>query len=140
MKVTLKHFGTMNFEATTDSGHRIALSGAPEIGGEHHGPRPMEMVLVGLGGCSGIDVMLILKKGRQRVSTCEIEINAERADTVPAVFTQIHLRYVFSGDNLDHKKVARAVALSMEKYCSVTRMLSCTATITHDFEIVATPV
>ncbi len=141
MKVKLKHFGVMSFEAVADSGHPVVMAGAPEIGGAgdgpQAGPRPMEMVLMGLGGCSGIDVMLILNKSRQRVRTCEIEIEAERADAVPAVFTRIHVRYIFSGENLDRKKVARAVALSMEKYCSVTRMLEKSAVITHDFEIAA---
>lgn len=136
MKVRLKHFGKMSFEAVADSGHPVVMAGAPEAGGENNGPRPMEMVLMGLGGCSGIDVMLILNKSRQRVSACEIVIEAERADAVPAVFTRIHVRYLVSGENLDRKKVARAVDLSMEKYCSVTRMLEKSAAITHDFEIV----
>ena len=135
MKARLKHFGKMSFEAVADSGHPVVMSGAPEVGGENNAPRPMEMVLMGLGGCSGIDVMLILNKSRQRVSACEIELSAERADTVPAVFTRIHVRYRIAGENLDRKKVARAVNLSMEKYCSVTRMLTGSVAITHDFEI-----
>ncbi len=138
MKVTLKHFGTMNFEASA-RGQRVVMAASPEVGGEPLGVRPMEMVLMGLGGCSGIDVMLILKKSRQRVSACEIEIEAARADTLPAVFTRIHVHYRLSGDNLVRSKVARAVALSMEKYCSVTRMLEGSVTITHGFEIVAAP-
>ena len=136
MQAKLRHFGTMSFAATTDSGHRVVMSASPDFGGAGDGARPMEMVLLGLGGCSGIDVLLILKKSRQRVRACEIEIEAERADTVPAVFTRIHLRYLFRGENLDRKKVARAVALSMEKYCSVTRMLEHSVAITHDFEII----
>ena len=136
MKARLKHFGNMSFEAIADSGHPVIMAGAPQVGGENNGPRPMEMVLMGLGGCSGMDVMLILNKGRQRVRGLEIELSAERADAVPAVFTRIHLRYSLSGENLDPAKVARAVDLSMKKYCSVTRMLEKTAAITHEFEIV----
>ncbi len=137
MKVRLKQFGALNFEARADSGHRVVMAASPEVGGEGAGPRPMEMVLMGLGGCSGIDVALILRKSRQRVRDFEIDIEAERADAVPAVFTRIHVHYRFRGENLDPGKVARAVALSMEKYCSVTRMLERAATITHDFEIIA---
>ncbi len=137
MKVRLKHFGAMSFEAVADSGHRVVVAGAAEIGGDNSGPRPMEMVLIGLGGCSGIDVMLILQKSRQRVVSCEIEIEAERADSIPQVFTRIHLHYLIGGENLDSRKVARAIALSMEKYCSVTRMLEKSVSITHGFEIVA---
>ena len=139
MKARLRHFGKMRFEAVADSGHPVILSASPDLGGESHGPRPMEMVLMGLGGCSGIDVLLILNKSRQRVHTCEIELSAERADAVPAVFTRIHVRYILSGENLDRRKVARAVALSMDKYCSVTQMLSSTVAITHDFEIAGQP-
>ena len=130
----------MSFAATSDSGHRVVISGAPEIGGatdgDAAGVRPMEMVLMGLGGCSGIDVLLILAKSRQRVHSCEIELHAERAAEIPAVFTRIHVNYLIGGDNLNHKKVARAVALSMEKYCSVTKMLQHAVEITHDFTII----
>ncbi len=140
MRVRLKHFDTMSFSAIADSDQRVVMSGAPVVGGavsgDAAGARPMEIVLMGLGGCSGIDVLLILKKSRQRVRTCEIDIQATRADSIPAVFTRIHVHYIFSGENLNLKKVARAVALSMEKYCSVTRMLVSTVAITHDFEII----
>lgn len=135
MRVKLAHVGGMNFEAVADSGRRVVMSAAAEAGGDNTGPRPMEMVLMGLGGCSGIDVLSILRKSRQRVSACEIGIEAERADAVPAVFTRIHIRFRLRGERLDRNKVARAVSLSMEKYCSVTRMLEKTAAITHDFEI-----
>lgn len=135
MRVKLTHVGGMNFEAVADSGRRVVMSAALDAGGDNAGPRPMEMVLMGLGGCSGIDVLSILRKGRQRVSACEIVIEAERADAVPAVFTRIHIRFRLRGERLDRGKVARAVSLSMEKYCSVTRMLEKTAAITHDFEI-----
>lgn len=137
MKATLKHFGTMSFAAVADSGHRVVMSASPEVGGEGDGARPMEMVLMGLGGCSGIDVMLILNKSRQRVTACEITLSAERAESVPAVFSRIHAHYTIGGINLQHDKVTRAVALSMEKYCSVARMLEHAVAITHSFEIVA---
>ncbi|MGI9309982.1 MAG: OsmC family protein [bacterium] len=139
MKATLKHFGKMSFEAVADSGHRVVVSASPEVGGEGDGARPMEMVLIGLGGCSGIDVMLILRKSRQLVASCEIELRAERADAVPAVFTRIHAHFRIGGDDLDRRKVARAVSLSIEKYCSVARMLEPSVAITHGFEIVAPP-
>jgi len=135
VRVTLVHVGGMNFQAVGNNGRRVMMSAAAEAGGDDAGPRPMEMVLMGLGGCSGIDVLSILRKGRQRVSACEISIEAERADAVPAVFTRIHLRFRLRGERLNRNKVARAVSLSMEKYCSVTRMLEKTAAITHDFEI-----
>ena len=136
MRVKLAHFGALSFESVGDSGHRVVMSASPAAGGEDHGARPMEMVLMGLGGCSGIDVMLILNKSRQRVTDCEIEIEAERADSIPEVFTRIHIRYLVGGKNLSRNKVARAVALSMEKYCSVTRMLEASVAITHGFEII----
>ena len=137
MQVKLARVNGVNFVATTDSGHKIEMDGSEADGGSDLGARPMEVVLSGLGGCSAIDVMLILQKSRQSVSNCEIEISAERADTIPKVFTRIHIHYIVSGDNLDPKKVGHAVNLSMEKYCSVTRMLESTAEITADFVIVS---
>ena len=139
MKVTLERLGNISFTAQTESGHRVIMDAAPAVGGENAGPRPMEMVLMGLGGCSGIDVISILNKSRQQVSKCTIELSAERADTIPRVFTHIHVHYVLSGNELDSKKVERAILLSMEKYCSVTRMLEKAASISHDFEIQADP-
>jgi len=136
MKATLKKVGKIAFEAKTDSGHTIITDGSPDNGGNNLGPRPMEMVLAGLGGCSGIDVALILEKSRQQVTDCVIEVNATRADSVPAVFTEIHLEYIVTGHQLDQKKVDRAVSLSMDKYCSVTRMLEPTVKITSSFRIV----
>lgn len=126
----------MSFQAVADSGHRIVMDAAPEVGGQNVGTRPMEMVLMGLGGCSGIDVLLILQKSRQRVTACEIEIEASRADSIPKVFTRIHVHYMIGGINLNHNSVARAVSLSMQKYCSVTRMLARSATITHSFALI----
>ena len=137
MKVSLKKIGNLGFEAHTGSGHTMKMDGSPDDGGQNLGLRPMETVLCGLGGCSGIDVALILEKARQKIDDCEIEIEAKRADAVPAVFTDIHVHYRITGSDLDPKKVSRAVSLSMEKYCSVTRMLEPTVSITHDFEIIA---
>ncbi len=136
MKASLNKIGPIAFEATADSGHSVIMDGSPDHGGTNMGSRPMEMILMGLGGCSGIDVSLILQKSRQQVSDCRIEIEGQRADAVPAVFTDIHVHYTITGKQPDPKKVARAVALSMEKYCSVTRMLETSVNITHDFNIV----
>ena len=135
MKVTLRRNTGVHFTAVTESGHSIELDGSEVIGGQEKGARPMETVLAGLGGCTAIDVMSTLGKSRQDVADCLIEISAERADSIPAVFTRIHMHYTLVGNDLDPKKVARAVSLSAEKYCSVTRMLEKTAVITHDFEI-----
>ncbi len=136
MKVKLTQNDHLNFVATTGNGHCISMDGAPSVGGGNKGARPMEVVLSGLGGCSAIDVMLILQKSRQSVRHCEIEINAQRAETIPNVFTHIHLHYRLTGDQLDPKKIARAIDLSKEKYCSVTKMLENTAEISSSFEIV----
>lgn len=137
MKTRLRKVGKLAFEATGDSGHSVIMDGSAHNGGADLGSRPMEMILMGLGGCSGIDVSLILEKSRQQVTDCTIDIEGQRADAVPAVFTDIHVHYTVTGHDLDPKKVARAVSLSMEKYCSVTRMLSHGVNITHDYSIVA---
>ena len=115
------------------------MDGAPEFGGRNRGIRPMEAVLIGLGGCTAFDVISILKKSRQQVTDCVAELEAERADTAPKVFTRIHVHFVVSGTRLDPKKVARAIELSANKYCSATAMLGKTAEITHDFEIIEAP-
>ncbi len=137
MKATLRKTGNIAFEVTTDSGHVFTTDGSPDHGGGDTGPRPMELVLAALGGCSGIDVALILEKSRQDVTDCRITLDGERADAVPAVFTDIHVHYTVVGNDLDPKKVERAVSLSMDKYCSVTRMLQSSVNITHSFEIEA---
>jgi len=124
------------FVGQSGSGHSVVMDGAPEAGGRNLGLRPMEMVLTGLGGCSAFDVVQILRKGRQAVRGCTVELSAERAETVPRVFTRIHMRYTVTGRGLDPAKVARAVRLSAETYCSATAMLGKTAEITHDFEVV----
>ena len=126
----------MSFLAETGSNHIFAMDGAPESGGRHLAPRPMEMLLAGAGGCTAFDVVLILKKGRHAISGCEVKVQAVRADEDPKVFTQIHFHFRVSGTQLKPNAVARAIELSSEKYCSASIMLSKTATITHDFEIV----
>ncbi|WP_298218486.1 OsmC family protein [Halothiobacillus sp.] len=136
MKARVKWVEGMAFMAESDSGHGIMLDGSPDIGGRNLGARPMEMVLMGLGGCTAIDVMVILGKQRQPVEDCWIELDAERADVAaPKVFTKIHVHYVVKGSGLDPKQVERAVKLSAEKYCSVSAMLKNSVDITYDFEI-----
>lgn len=121
----------------TASGHVIAMDGPEDHGGRNLSARPMEMMLLGMGGCTEFDVMNILTKSRQKVASCEVEITAERADTEPKVFTKIHAHFKVSGEGLSEKVVARAISLSAEKYCSASIMLGATAEITHDFEIEA---
>ncbi len=135
MKTTITYQGGMSFLAKSGSGHEVLMDSSPDFGGENKGPRPMEMLLMGLGGCTAIDVVLILKKGRQEVRDCRVEITAERSEEVPRVFTRIHVHFVVSGRDLSEKRVARAVELSATKYCSASIMLGRTAEITHDFEI-----
>ncbi|MFN4324858.1 MAG: OsmC family protein [Azonexus sp.] len=139
MECTVRWMGNdagMAFVAETGSGHAVVMDGAPEAGGRNIGLRPMEMVLAGTGGCSAFDVVLILKKGRHQVSACDVSLQAERADSDPKVFTRIHLHYRVKGKNLKPDAVARAIALSKEKYCSASIMIGKTAEITSDFEII----
>jgi putative redox protein len=126
----------MAFVARTGSGHIAVMDGAPEGGGNNLAPRPMELVLAGTGGCTAFDVVMILKKGRQDVSGCQVSLKAERADSDPKVFTKIHFHFTVSGKGLKSEVVERAIKLSAEKYCSASIMLGKTATITHDWEIV----
>jgi putative redox protein len=126
----------MSFVARTGSGHLVAMDGAPEGGGNNLAPRPMEMVLVGTGGCTAYDVVLILKRGRHDVRGCEVEVSAERAASDPKVFTRIAMKFVVRGRKLNRETVLRAVQLSHEKYCSATAMLAKTAEISHSVEIV----
>ncbi len=137
MKARVKWLDHMSFVGESGSGHSIVLDGSPDHGGRNLGVRPMETVLIGLGGCSAFDVMLMLKKSRQDVSNCEVHLEAERADEVPAVFTAIKLTYVIEGRDLSESQVQRAVNLSMEKYCSVTKMLETTVAISHEIKIVS---
>jgi putative redox protein len=126
----------MAFAARSGSGHIAVMDGAPEGGGNNLAPRPMELVLAGTGGCTAYDVVMILKKGRQDVSGCEVRLKADRAETDPKVFTRIHFHFVVKGKGLKMEAVERAISLSAEKYCSASIMLGKTATITHDWEIV----
>ncbi len=136
MKCRIKWLDYMTFVGESGSGHSVVMDGAAEAGGRNLGIRPMEMLLLGLGGCTAFDVVSILKKSRQDLVDCEIEIEAERAAEVPKVFTRIHLHFVVSGKDLDDARVRKAVELSADKYCSASRMLEKTAAITHDYEIV----
>ena len=135
MQTDIELISGVNFRATTESGHEIIMDGPPEFGGENHGARPMELLLVGMGGCTAFDVVHILKKFRQPVTDVKVALTAERAETEPKVFTQIHVHFRVYGEGLDDSKVARAVKLSAEKYCSASIMLGKTANITHDYEV-----
>ena len=132
--VTLQEGST--FDGVAGSGHRVTMDVAPEVGGRNLGLRPMEMVLLGLGGCTAIDVLHMLRKGRQPITDMRVELDAERADDAPKVFTRIHLHFVLTGAGLDPHKIERAINLSASKYCSASMMLNKTAEMTHDFEIV----
>ncbi len=136
MKASIKWTGNVSFTGTADSGHTILMDGSPESGGQNQGARPMELVLIGMGGCTSFDVVAILRKSRQEISGCVAEVTAQRAEIDPKVFTQIHVHFVVSGKHLDSKKVQHAIELSATKYCSASIMLGKTAKITHDFEIV----
>lgn len=136
MKARVKWVQDVMFVAESGSGHAVVMDGAPEYGGRNLGPRPMEMLLMGLGGCTSFDVLTILKKARQDVTSCVAELDAERADAVPAVFTKIHVRFVVRGRGLKEAQVKKAVDLSAEKYCSASIMLGqAGVVITHDFVI-----
>jgi putative redox protein len=136
MKARVKWVQDVMFVGESGSGHSVVMDGAPEAGGRNLGFRPMEMLLLGLGGCSAFDVMLILKRGRESVTDCVVEIDAERATTDPKVFTKIQMHYTVTGQALDRKKVERAVALSAEKYCSASAILAKTAELTHTITLV----
>lgn len=136
MKARVKWVEQVSFLGETESGHAVLMDGAPAAGGRNLGPRPMEMLLLGAGGCTSFDVIGILKKSRQAVSDCYVEIDAERAETDPKVFTRIHMHFVVKGKDIKSEVVERAIKLSAEKYCSASIMLGATAKITHDFELV----
>ena len=135
MKARIKWVEGASFLGETESGHAILMDGPPDGGGHNQGPRPMEMLLIGTGGCTAYDVVAILKKQRQQITDCVAEIQAERADADPKVFTKIHFHFIVSGKDLKAEQVERAINLSAEKYCSASIMLGKTAAITHDFEI-----
>lgn len=136
MECTVRWHDGMSFVAETGSGHLVAMDGAPEAGGRNLAPRPMEMLLAGTGGCTAFDIVMILKRGRQDISGCEVKLSAERAETDPKVFTRINMHFLVKGRNLKPEAVERAVHLSAEKYCSASIMLGKTAAITHSWEIV----
>ncbi len=135
MKTTIKWVDGVMFVGETGSGHAVVIDGPPEHGGRNMGPRPMEMLLLGIGSCSSFDVIQILQKGRQNVIDCVTEVEAERVDTIPKVFSKIHLHFIISGRDLKESTVKRAVQLSAEKYCSASIMLRKSVEITHDIEI-----
>ncbi len=135
MKARIKWIEGAAMLAESGSGHALVMDGPPDHGGRNLGVRPMEMLLMGMGGCTQFDVLLILRKARQQVTDCVVELEAERAAEDPKVFTRIHVHFVVSGRDLSTKHVDRAVRLSAEKYCSASIMLGATAQITHDFEI-----
>jgi putative redox protein len=136
MKVRIKWIENVAFVGETESSHAIVMDGAPEGGGRNIGPRPMETVLAGTGGCTAYDVVAILKKARQDITDCVVDIDADRAAEDPKVFTRIHFHFTIRGRNLKREHVERAIHLSAEKYCSASIMLGKMAQISHDFEIV----
>jgi putative redox protein len=135
MKARIKFVEKVTFVAESGSGHAVVLDGDPAAGGRNLGVRPMELLLMGLGGCTAFDVVHILRKGREEVTDCVVEVEAERAETDPKIFTRIHLHYRVAGRALAPAKVERAIALSAEKYCSASAIMAKSATITHDWEV-----
>ena len=139
MKTQVKWRDGASFVGETESGHAIVMDGPPDFGGNNTGPRPMELLLTGLGGCTAFDVVMMLQKSRQNIQDCIVDIDATRADTEPKVFTRIHIHFAVYGQGLSDKQVARAVELSADKYCSASIMLGKTADIRHDYEIIDGP-
>ncbi|HEY0664908.1 MAG TPA: OsmC family protein [Gallionella sp.] len=136
MKARVKWVEQVSFLGESESGHAVLMDGSPAAGGRNLGPRPMEMLLLGAGGCTSFDVITILKKSRQAVSDCYVELEAERAETDPKVFTKIHMHFVVKGRDIKPEVVEKAIRLSAEKYCSASIMLGATAAMTHDFEVI----
>ena len=140
MQVEIQWGGDARFNGTSGTGHQIVMDGPEDHGGKNQGPRPMELLLLGMGGCTSFDVMSMLKKARQDVTDCVAKIEAERADEIPSVFTRIHIHFIVTGHQLKESQVKRAVSLSAEKYCSASIMLERAGVeITHDFEVVEAP-
>jgi putative redox protein len=135
MKARIKWVQDATFVGESGSGHSVVMDGPPDSGGRNLGVRPMEMLLLGMGGCTAADVVHILKRSRQSVTDCVVELDAERAAEVPKVFTRIHVHFIVTGNSLSENQVKRALQLSAEKYCSASLMLAKTAAITHDYEI-----
>jgi putative redox protein len=136
MKARVKWVEQVSFLGETESNHAVLMDGSPAVGGRNLGPRPMEMLLLGAGGCTSFDVISILKKSRQAVTDCYVELDAERAETDPKVFTKIHMHFVVKGKDIKPEVVEKAIKLSAEKYCSASIMLGATAVVTHDFEVI----
>ena len=136
MKATVKWVDGVSFSARSETGHTVVMDGPADTGGRDLGPRPMEMLLMGMGGCASFDVMGMLRKSRQQVSSCVVELDAERVDAVPAVFSKIHMKFVVTGAQLKESQVKRAVSLSAEKYCSASIMMEAAGVaVTHSYEI-----
>ena len=136
MKAHVRWLEAMAFEVESGSGHRQTVDGPPDLGGKERGPRPMELMLESVGSCSAVDVVHILQRGRHAVTGCEVDVEAERAETPPKVFTRIHLHFRVAGTGLKEAAVARAVQLSAEKYCSASLMLGKACEVTHSHEVV----
>ena len=139
MKSRVKWVENVCFMAESESGHAMIMDGSPDIGGRNMGPRPMEMLLMGTGGCTSVDVVMILKKSRQDITACEVEVSAERAGDHPKVFTKLHMHFTVRGRGVKPDLVDRAIKLSAEKYCSASIILGKSAVMTHDFEIIEEP-
>lgn len=138
MKATLNWQGDLAFTARADSGHEVSIDGPPALGGQNTGSRPMELLLMSVGGCSSMDVMTILKKARQDLTDCRIEVEGQRDENAqPKAFTDIHLQFILTGRDLNEKHVSRAVALAVEKYCSAIASLAPSVKVTHGYTIQA---
>jgi len=135
MKARVKWIEGVAMLGESGSGHGLVMDGPPDLGGRNLGVRPMEMLLLGMGGCTQFDVLLILRRSRQDVTDCVVELEAERAESDPKVFTRIHAHFIITGRDLSRRHVERAIQLSAEKYCSASIMLGASAEVTHDFEI-----
>ena len=138
MDCVVRWIDGMGFLAETGSGHTLTMDGAPDVGGRNLAPRPMEMLLVGAGGCTAYDVVLILQRGRHSVSDCRVKVSATRAETDPKIFTQLHFHYIVAGSGLQSTVVERAIKMSKEKYCSATIMLGHVAEVSSSYEIIDT--
>ena len=137
MQAQVKWLEGVAFQANSESGHELVMDGSPEYGGQNRGARPMELILIGLGGCAAFDVVTILKKARQEITDVRCELQAERFDGIPAIFTKIHLHFVVTGRAVKPNQVEKAIHLSAEKYCSASKMLGDGGVeITHGFEII----
>ena len=136
MKAIVKWNEGVSFFGSSESGHSVVLDGPPDLGGLNQGMRPMEMMLISIGSCTSFDVVTILKKSRQNIKSCEAEISAVRSESIPKVFTKIHIKFLVKGIDLDSASVERAIKLSAEKYCSASIMLNKSVQITHDYKII----